>query len=348
MRCTPPTRSSALPGPAVAPARLVSRHPCARQPGRASRRGRLHGRPLALGLALLVTHAVAGAPPATAQGQAADAFRRTKLAAKLIQEKRYGEALQELDRAIEQAPSYWEAHYQRGRALGLQGKMQEALSSLLRATELRPGMAHAHELAALAAWESGDHELAWSQIVNAFLAGGSVENIVRRWASQETPPADLVQRMSAPRVYVAPLDVQEIENRAELPFNRNPMAREDPSRSGVPADIQGRDRLREAWAELARVERQFRRSIQDSPVYGLVLDESQCEYILRIAVDELGEKPPRNMQGYLELVARESGKVGYRRNFALRNIDAAGDLRGQIELMMDDMEAWLQGLRGER
>ena len=49
-----------------------------------------------------------------------------------------------------------------------------------------------------------------------------------------------------------------------------------------------------------------------------------------------------------ELVARESGKVGYRRNFALRNIDAAGDLRGQIELMMDDMEAWLQGLRGER
>lgn len=294
--------------------------------------------------ALLMLAALAlPAPP----GGAAQTDARVDRAVKLIAEGSYGEAIQLLDAVLAESDDDWEAHYQKGRALGLRGDMQAALPSLLRALELRPGMAHAHELAAVAAWETGQRSLAWDQVALAYLGGGDVEGLIQRMAAIAPPPADFLERLSAPRVIVAPLDLQEIEARAETPFNRNPLERADPSRSGVPESVQGRELVQESWADLRRVHRQFQASIAASPAYGLVLDERLAEYRLRIAVDELSADPPRSLAGYLELIAVESGAVGYRRAFSLRQIGAAGELRGQIELIVADLEAWLRKLRAD-
>ena len=225
------------------------------------------------------------------------------------------------------------------------GNMVEALPSLLRAAELNPGMAHAHELAAIAAWEAGEHETAWDQVILAHLAGADETARVQAMAAVEPPPADLMERITAPRVVVAPLDLEEIETRAEMPFDRNPMARADESVSGVPDAVAGRERVTEAYGDLARVQGVFREAISESRLYGLVLDPTQAEYVLRIAVDELGERPPRRMGGYLELLVAGSGVSAYRRNFDLRQIEALGEVHNQVGLLIDDLEAWLRDLR---
>lgn len=294
--------------------------------------------------ALLLLAAVA--IPAPCVGAAQDDVRVDR-AAKLIQQGSYDEAIRLLDAVLADSDEDWEAHYQKGRALGLRGDMQAALPSLLRALELRPGMAHAHELAAVAAWETGQRPLAWDQVILAYMGGGDVEGLIQRMAAIATPPADFLERLSAPRVIVGPLDLQEIEMRAETPFNRNPLERADPSRSGIPDPVQGRELARESWADLRRVHRQFQASIAASPAYGLVLDERLAEYRLRIAVDELSADLPRSLAGYLELIAIESDVVGYRRAFELRQIAVAGELRGQVELIVADLEAWLRKLRAD-
>ncbi len=290
--------------------------------------------------------------------QSEDTRERMARAAQLAQADRLPDALAELDAAIAAEPNWWEAHYQRGRTLGLMGQLSEAVSSLLRAAELNPGAPHVHQLAAVAAWGAGDSEVAWDQVILAYLSGGDVTSQIQRMAQAGPPPDDFQERVMAPRVYVPELDLTEIETRAEGPFDRNVMARGNtPSptglpvnenRSGIPAGILGRELVQETLADLRSVERQFRESIADSRAYGLVVDPELAEYELRIAVDELAERPPRAMSGYLELVARESGVVGYRRHIELADIAAGGVLRGEVELIVDELESWLRKIRAEQ
>lgn len=270
---------------------------------------------------------------------------RVERAVKMIQQDRLAEAVQLLDAVLADSDDHWEAHYQRGRALGLRGAMEEALPALERALELRPGHAHAHELAALAAWETGRTVRAWDHIVHAYLGGAQVEELIGRMASIAAPPHDFLDRLAVPRVFVAPLDLEEIETRAERPFDRNPMARQDPGRSGVPEEVLGPELVREAWADLRRVHGEFERAIARSDHFGLVLDLDLAEYLLRVEVEELGERPPRRLEGRVSLVARESGRVGYARAVRLRQIEARGELQSQIGQLVAGMDAWLASIR---
>ncbi len=295
-----------------------------------------------------ITISLAVEPLGAEAAQSSRAVSRTERAVKYISDNRPTEALKELDLAIEDDPEYWEAHYQRGRLLGQMQRMDEALPSLLRATELNPAMAHAHELAAIAAWETDEYEVAWDQVIQAHLGGAQVEERIQRMAGVRPPPDDFMERITAPRGFVLPLDLEEIQTRAELPFDRNAQVRDDENRSGIPENILGRDLAIETAAEQVDVLTAFSNALADSRVYGVVSDPRLAEYMLRISVDELAERPPRRMEGFLDLVGRESGISGYRTAFTFRDIGSKGVLRGEIARLVDDMGDWLRKLRASQ
>jgi len=114
----------------------------------------------------------------------------TRNAARLVQEQEYEQALQVLDRAIEEDSEYWEAYYQRGRALAMSGNMEEGLEAFLRSCELNPGFANGHQLASLAAREFGDFETAWDQAIRAYLAGADMSSGFAQLAERSEVPAE--------------------------------------------------------------------------------------------------------------------------------------------------------------
>ncbi len=139
----------------------------------------------------MVTVAAISVPLAWASAaQSQDTREHLARASLMAQENRLPEALEELDAAIEAEPDLWEAHYQRGRTLGLMGQLDEAVSALLRAAALNPGAAHVHQLAAVAARGAGDNQTAWDQLILAYLAGGDVTAQIQRMASSGPPPDD--------------------------------------------------------------------------------------------------------------------------------------------------------------
>lgn len=298
-------------------------------------------RGIAVTVVLTTAMLVVAVPPAAAQGRA-EATRLTDQAQKLIQENRLSEALQVLERATGVDPEYWEAHYQKGRTLGLLDRMSEALDALVRAAELNPGHAHTHHLAWLAAYKIGDYDTAWDQAIRASLAGIDMNAKFLEMFHASAPPEDFELRIRAPRVFVADVDAAEIEARSELPFNRNPMTGGFGTLTGRPDEMQGSDRFRESAADLLRVQRITRAALSRSPYFGVVLQAEQADYALQLSVDLLTDQAPRRMEGYLRLIDLSSGESAYYRTVEFRDIATATLLHGELERYVDDLEEWLR------
>ncbi len=272
-----------------------------------------------------------------AGAQSRDAIENTDRAAKMIQESQLPEAVQELDRVLATDPDYWEAHYQRGRALALMGRMQEARDSLVLAVELNPGFAHGHYLAWLAALEVRDYATAWEQAVSAELAGTDMSEHFPKLLAVSNAPEDIVDRLGSPRVFMAPFDTDDIESSAELPFNRNPAA-ENNRISERPDAVQGSFRLQEAAPELLELHRQMRLAVQRAPYLGLTLEPRDATVFVKFTIDAIGERSPRQVAGLLEAVAVETGKARWQRQIVLRDISSIGAIVPEIERYIHEME----------
>ena len=111
------------------------------------------------------------------RGDPEEAERLTALALEKLEAGELVAAIDELDLAIEADADYWEAWYQRGRALGLLQQYPESRDALLQAAELNPGHGHTHRLAALAASRAEDYETAWDQAIRASLAGEDMNQL---------------------------------------------------------------------------------------------------------------------------------------------------------------------------
>lgn len=295
----------------------------------------------------LVCPGVSGAVPPRVIGvaiglawQDADAVMRTKRAAKMIQEKSLNAALEELDRALDDDDGYWETYYQRGRALGLLGRMEESRDALLQALELNPGFAHGHYLAWLAAMRIGDYETAWEQAIQAELSGTDMSEDFKHLVEVSAVPEDILKRLAAPRIFVAPIETSDIEAAAEIPYNRDP--REEPNRfSDRPDEIQGAFRVQETAAELNALHRHLRQVILRAPYLGLTLDPQLSALVLRIHVERISERSPRELKGQLEVTDIHTNKMLYRRQILLRNIASPGSLVPQLDQIFADIEASL-------
>jgi len=293
--------------------------------------------------------AVSSEVPAAAQRGEAQGL--TDRAANRMQEERLPAALELLDRALQEDSRHWEAHYQWGRALALMGAFEPALDALLQAVDLNPGHGHTHRLAALAALRLEDWQIAWSQAINAALAGEDMNQVFfQLYEASEVPP-DFETRIQAARIFVGRPDAAEIAARAELPYNRNPEAAVGPGRGGVgtisgrPADVMGRERLQERIADIDRMQRLLRDLLVEHPAFGVVLEPEQADLILGISIDELGERPPVRMEGYLRLYDTVSGEAVYYREVDFRDITQEAIMHGELTRYLEDLGDWIEEWR---
>lgn len=265
----------------------------------------------------------------------------------MMGEERMSEALATLERAIEADQEYWEAYYQRGRALGLTDRYDEALADLLRAGQLNPGHGPTHAAAFLAAYRLEDYPIAWDQAIRASLAGQNMNDFFMELYQRSEVPEDFELRIQAKKVFVADPRIDEIEARAELPFNRNPESGGIGTISGRPDYVMGSDRVKESAADIMRVHRFLREALSEAARFGVVLQPEWADYVLIISIDEIGEQPPRYLNGYLRLYERNNDDPIYYRTISLRDISTETILHGEISRFINDLEKWQAERIGE-
>ena len=247
----------------------------------------------------------------------------------LVAEKKFDEALEAFDRAIEANEKYGMAHYQRGRALALIGRMEEGKESLLLSTLLQPGFAHGHQLASLASQQLEDYETAWDQAVRAVLAG--IEPSAFGGLQEASPPpADIQERLAAWKVFVVGIDTRELMTRDDGPFNAR---RGDRDMSSI---------LAQAQSDLIEMQRHVSNALSDTPGFGLVPAAEMAQYLLVITPDSLGVDPRSTMEGEFRLYQVEGNEVAFVRPVSFRNLSAESAVTTEIEQFIRLLENWKQ------
>ena len=268
------------------------------------------------------------------------AIELTDRAAEMIKEGRLSEALDLLEQAVEADDTYWQSYYQQGRIFGMNEDFLMARHVLLQASQLNPGHAHTHRLAWEAAYRIGDYENAWDQAIRASLAGTDVNQWFLEMYGKSEPPEDFEQRINAPRVYVGPLQISDVEARNQLPFNRNPATGGIGTISGRPAYAEGLNRANENAFNLARVRNNLRDAIFRAPYLGTVLDLELADYLLVISVESLSDAAPVTMEGYLRLYDTSNGDAVYFTSITLRDISTDASLFGEMQRQVIELQNW--------
>jgi hypothetical protein len=278
----------------------------------------------------------------SSQGDESEAIRLTAIAVANIEAGEVVAAIDDLDLAIEVDSEYWEAWYQKGRALGLLEQFPESRDALLRAGELNPGHGHTHRLAALAASRAEDYETAWDQAIRASLAGQDMNQMFVDMFYKSPPPEDFEVRIRAATVFVGSTQTQEIDALADLPYNSNPQSGGSGSISGRPDYPMGPNRVNEYAVDIMRMERSFRSVLSDSPFFGVVLDPQWAQYILVVSIDELGQRAPVRLDGYVRLYEVVSGEAVWYRSIELDDITAQAETHGDLARLVNLMSLWVR------
>ena len=265
------------------------------------------------------------------QASPAEAITLTQRGVELVADRKLEEALEAFDRAIEADENYGMVHYQRGRALALMGRMEEAKESLLRSTVLQPGFAHGHQLSSLASQQLGDYETAWDQAVRAVLAGTELSQFGSLQQASEPPP-DIDDRLAAWKVFVVGVDTREVMNSDEVPFN---------ARSGA-RDI--RSTLAQVQPDLLELQRLVSNAVSDTPGFGLVPDAEMAQYLLVITPESITADPRNTMEGEFRLHEVEGNGVAFVREVSFRNLSAESAVTVEIQRFIEVLENW----KGER
>ena len=287
-------------------------------------------------VALLVSVAAAAAGPEPLQS----AVELNDKGKELLSEQKFEEALKEFAKAIEADGTLWEPYYQRGRALAMLGRMEDAKQSFLEGAEVNPAHAHNHLLAAIAAQNVGDLDTAWDQAIRAHLAGnadaqGTIDSLRR--ASE--PPPDFEERMNAWAVFVAGVDTRTLLADADLPQDRA-AAVNDPDAASARGELSVEQKLGQMQADLIALQRHVANAISDSVGFGLVPRLDMAEYVVTIVPEEIDVEPRASMEGYLRLYDVNDRDALYSRRVEFRDLASAGAVRSTLQLVMNQMENW--------
>ncbi len=284
--------------------------------------------------AVAVLQAVAAEPVHRGgrQGSQGEAMTLTQRGVELVAERKFDEALEAFDRAIEVSDKYGMAYYQRGRALALMGRMEEGKESLLQSTLLQPGFAHGHQLASLAAQQLEDYETAWDQAVRAVLAG--VEPSAFGGLQQASPaPDDTQERLAAWKVFVVGVDTRELMANEQQPRDRNSFNAEE-------GETDVGSTLGQLQGDLLEMQRLLSNAISDTPGFGLVPSAEMAQYLLVISPEEISAEPRHTMDGQFRLREVEANEVVFVRPVSFRNLSAASAITTEIQQFIDLMENW--------
>ncbi len=235
------------------------------------------------------------------------ASQRVELGIDLIAGGDIEGAMAKLDVALQANPHSWEAYYQRGRALLREGKTEEALQSLLAAAKLSPGQGEVHDLACGVALELGDYVTAWEQAIRAHQAEINVTEELLLLREEATEPADLEERLNAPRIYMDFLGAID------------------------PVGL----------AAMRSVTRTLAQELSEVPEVGLIDIGALADYRIVLTMRELSESSPRQLEADLEVWEMETsgGKRMYRRGVAIFDIEdrerIAADLAPHITEILE-------------
>jgi len=277
-------------------------------------------------------------------GQMPQAQQAVQRASSLLQQDQVEAALEEVDRAIEQDPSFAMAHYIRGMALGKLGQDKEAQAAFLEAALYNPGWTEAHFWVAMSSFRLGDYDMCWEQSILAHQAGMDLTAEIAELRTVSEPPDDLEARLNAPRVYVQEADISALES------NRG-----------------AEQALAFSQPYLHELARQARRGIQASPHFGLVPRPDMAAYVLVIEVEDLGgvafeemqdwrreeeenalpleesANQPIEMDAYVKLLAGE--EQAYRRQMRVRDIRTASQISAELARQIGYLESWIDEQR---
>lgn len=228
----------------------------------------------------------------------------------MLQSNNVADAVVALTSALDADPFNWEAHYYRGRAFGVQGRIADARDEFLAAARLGPGYGPVHEFVAIASADLGDTDTAWEHAIRAQHAGYDMSQRFAALRALSPEPADLRQRLDVPRLYVGP---------AIIP---------DP----------------EAQAVLEAALRAVRRAISDARGFGLVIDPGLADYRVRLQVDDLGGDQSGALDGRLELLS-STGEVLHGEDISLSDVF---DDRRTDTAMADRLGRFDRWLRAQR
>ena len=197
-------------------------------------------------------------------------------------------ALFAFERSIEAHPFFAAALAYKAQVLDWTDRLPEALVSALQATRLDPGNAEFHQLAADLASVAGDHEVAWEHAIRAAQAGAEMLEVFEALAKQSPVPADLAERLEAPRIAVlgAPAAQPNLLVRAALP----------------------------------KAIRAARLAFSEASDFALVTDPRRADHLLWIVDKSISDKPPRKFKGEFVL-ADLAGEVLWEKGFTLDNVD---------------------------
>ncbi len=223
------------------------------------------------------------------------------------------EALVELGLALRADPYSWDAYYHRGGALILAGELNDAQQALLRAAELNPGRGDVHKLAYRVSLELGDHQTAWDQAIRAQQAGTDMSEELLLLRQEATAPADLEERLQAPRLYIESFGASDPVDEAALRILHLTLAQ---GLSGVPE-------------------------------IGLTDREALADYRLLVRLKKLSEKSPRRLEADLEIWESESagGDRVIRRGVTLSDIEDQETVAAALSPHVVEIRARLAGRR---
>ncbi len=241
----------------------------------------------------------------------------------LLQDNQPGEALEELQKLIDDGPDLAPAYFYAGVALGRLERYEEAYDYLVHAAELDPGNGQIHQMACVAAVRGQHLEESWEQAILAAQAGVDMSSIFSQLENAGPPPEDFEARMAAPRVYVAEIDLSALVA-ADLQPGEEEQSASEVTRSLV---------------DIAETRRQFGLGLLRSPSFSVVKQEEGATFVLLIQADRFGGS---ELDGYIKLLDPASGDEVYSRRLSLSDIGTLSALRGDIARQITHLESWLE------
>jgi len=227
-----------------------------------------------------------------------------------LQSRQLEAALASFARSIDAHPYLAAPHAYRARVqLSTEG-VERALASALRAVELEPANGQHHMLVSELASIAERDELAWEHAIRGAQSGGAVAEALENLAASAPPPADLAERLEAPRIVVlaAPPSQPDLIVRAALP----------------------------------KAIRSIQWALSQSAQVALVADLGISQYVVWVAERTLSDKLPRRFKGRV-LLADRAGRSLYEHDFTLGDLDGpasnADDLLQQIAEIVEKVSA---------
>jgi len=282
----------------------------------------------------------------TAQEQSEE-MKSVLAAEQLVQQQKPDEALAELQKVFEKTDTFAPAYFVAGLAYAAKRQPQEAFDSMVKAAEYQPGWGAAHRQASMYAADMGNLEASWEQAIKAHQAGTDMSDAFAGLQTMGPAPDDFESRLSAWRVFVAPMNVEQFLAHEESPFGRmidsSGSATNTDNLSNSRATGVGARVVSESSADRATVMQRTRQRIADSRYFGLVSNQNQAQYILVIEVDDIGENMAnRPLKGYLNLLDAQSGEQVRRMRIEMRNIVSQSDVNRDLDRIIGLLEDWVQ------